>query len=99
MSDDLRLFVAVVAPPAVQAVVAAAQAVLRPMTTYVRWTAPGNTHLTLQFLGPTAPDRVSIRVRAGGALCGPRARSLTLAAGVTAAAAMIPAKYSQSRRE
>jgi 2'-5' RNA ligase len=54
----LRLFVAVLAPPAVQAAVAAAQARLGGSALPVRWTDPASAHLTLQFLGPTAPERL-----------------------------------------
>lgn len=54
----LRLFIAVLAPPAVQAVAAQAQARLTAQPLPVRWTDPASAHLTLQFLGATAPERV-----------------------------------------
>jgi 2'-5' RNA ligase len=80
----LRLFIAVLAPPAVQAAVAAAQTRLGGGSLPVRWTDPASAHLTLQFLGPTAPERLPALtaalagVAAGGAPLTLRTASLGL---------------------
>jgi 2'-5' RNA ligase len=58
-ADDrapLRLFIAVLAPPAVRAAAATAQARLRAPALPVRWVDLAGLHVTLQFLGATAPD-------------------------------------------
>jgi 2'-5' RNA ligase len=46
------------AAAAVQAVAAAAQAQVQPATRVIRWSDPAQTHVTLQFLGATAPARL-----------------------------------------
>jgi 2'-5' RNA ligase len=54
----LRLFVAVLATPAVRAAAARAQGQMRARTLLVRWVEPGGMHVTLQFLGATPPGRL-----------------------------------------
>ena len=54
---DLRLFVAVPATPEVTSVAAGMVEALRGAGD-VRWVTPENLHLTLRFLGPTAPERL-----------------------------------------
>jgi len=58
----MRLFVAVNLPEEVRGRLAAAQERLRAARAQVSWVRPDNMHLTLKFLGETAPDRLdSIR--------------------------------------
>lgn len=59
-AEPLRLFVAVLPPPAVREAVAAAQAALRRPEVAVRWVAPEGVHLTLQFLGATPSARLPV---------------------------------------
>lgn len=61
----MRLFVAVTVPPTPRAVLADGVAPLRQRYRAVRWTPPGNWHLTLAFLGETSTGE---RLRAQVAL-------------------------------
>lgn len=56
-----RLFLAWNPPGATRAALASAQATLRARERAdgIRWTPPAQVHLTLRFLGPTAPERVA----------------------------------------
>ena len=54
----MRLFVAADIPEDVRARLDACQKRLRDLPLPVRWTRPEGIHLTLFFLGETAPDRV-----------------------------------------
>jgi 2'-5' RNA ligase len=60
---NLRLFVALEPPAAVRERLAAVQAALRRgagrAASEVRWVAPENVHLTLQFLGAVAEERAA----------------------------------------
>lgn len=51
--SDRRLFIALPLPDPVRTELAAVQERLRRATQAVRWVAPANMHLTLQFLGAT----------------------------------------------
>jgi len=59
--DSLRLFVAITVPDAVRKEMLHAQRELQPLAPrgVVRWTGPGQFHLTLRFLGDVASDRVA----------------------------------------
>ena len=75
----LRLFVAAEVPLAVQEVLAAAVAPLRPVLPTARWTPVEGWHVTLKFLGAVDEDRVgdvSSVVAAAAASCAPAAVSL-----------------------
>jgi 2'-5' RNA ligase len=71
-AEQLRLFIAALAPPAVQAAVAAARGRPTFRSLPVRWIDPAGAHITLQFLGATDPARLPgltaalARVAAGG---------------------------------
>jgi 2'-5' RNA ligase len=58
--SHLRLFVAVQVPDEIKAALERAQGKLRPTApeSAVRWTNPGQMHLTLRFLGSVATERV-----------------------------------------
>ncbi len=56
----LRLFIAIDLPPQVRDRLASIQKQLRSGRARVRWVPPDNMHLTLVFLGETAPDRVPV---------------------------------------
>jgi len=53
-----RLFIAVALPEAVRQLLTALQRELRHHDLPVRWVAPDNVHLTITFLGDTAPQKV-----------------------------------------
>jgi RNA 2',3'-cyclic 3'-phosphodiesterase len=66
----MRLFVAIVLPPAVVAAVAARLDPLRPAWPSLRWAGPDSWHLTLAFLGevpdPVRPELAHRLERAAG---------------------------------
>ncbi|HXF60919.1 MAG TPA: RNA 2',3'-cyclic phosphodiesterase [Caldilineaceae bacterium] len=61
--SNLRTFIAIELPPAVQTAIAEEQARIQAhlrqagAPNILRWTAPGNVHLTLRFLGDTTPTQ------------------------------------------
>lgn len=55
-----RLFLAVPLPPEVIDLVDRTVAELKKEEWPVRWTAPGNAHVTLHFLGETEPERAQL---------------------------------------
>lgn len=58
---NLRLFIALSLPKAVQKGLAAVQQNLQPLTgSLVKWVEPKNMHLTLEFLGDVADSRVAL---------------------------------------
>ena len=64
----LRLFIAVPVPPPVGAALAAARAAFEQAgAPRLRWVRPEGLHLTLRFLGNTAPERVETITAAIGA--------------------------------
>lgn len=58
MLDGVRAFVAVPLSAEVQLLLARLIDELRPRIPRVRWVAPQSIHLTLRFLGESAPDRL-----------------------------------------
>lgn len=56
----MRLFLAVPLPRPVIDLVARTTANLQTEDWAIRWTAPGNAHLTLHFLGEVEPERVAL---------------------------------------
>ena len=56
--DALRLFYAVLLPPALQSAIAELQQRLRRHGARVGWGAPENLHFTLKFLGDTPVSRI-----------------------------------------
>lgn len=56
----MRLFLAVPLPEPVIDLVARTTASLQQEDWAIRWTAPGNAHLTLHFLGEIEPERVQL---------------------------------------
>lgn len=56
----MRLFLAVPLPPPVVDHVARTTASLQQEDWAIRWTAPGNAHLTLHFLGEVEPERAQL---------------------------------------
>lgn len=56
----MRLFLAVPLPPRVVDLVARTTASLQREDWAIRWTAPGNAHLTLHFLGEVEPERTQL---------------------------------------
>lgn len=56
---DLRLFVAVAVPAEVASSIEAAIDPWKSALPGARWTPPERFHLTLRFLGPTAPGRIA----------------------------------------
>lgn len=56
--DNLRAFIAVTLPPDVRRLLAGFQGRLKPAGFPVKWVETENLHLTLVFLGATAPDKV-----------------------------------------
>jgi len=69
----MRLFVAVQLPDAVREAIGRAQERLRSVGADVSWVKPGNTHVTLKFLGETderrlAQVRGALRLAAAGAV-------------------------------
>lgn len=78
MSEEhARLFVAVAVPEEVRAAVADAVAALRGRGGKLRWTDPGNWHLTLAFLGETPLERLG-EIEAACAQAAAEAAPLTL---------------------
>jgi 2'-5' RNA ligase len=58
---NLRLFIALKLPEAMQKRLSAVQQNLQPQTgSLVKWVEPKNMHLTLEFLGDTADSRVAL---------------------------------------
>ncbi len=80
---DLRLFVAVpLPPPALDACRALIEDVRgEARVSGVRWVRPEGLHVTLRFLGWTAPDRVAPIEQAVGAALGASARFVVTLAG------------------
>ncbi|HEV2074239.1 MAG TPA: RNA 2',3'-cyclic phosphodiesterase [Thermomicrobiales bacterium] len=68
-----RLFIAVPLPDEVRAVVARIIADLRGNDWPIRWTDPDNAHLTLHFLGDTAPENAELLRLALGEAIAPHA--------------------------
>jgi 2'-5' RNA ligase len=89
----LRLFAAILAPATVQAAVQTAQAALRAHDLAVRWVEPANVHLTLQFLGTTARERLPALTTALASVA-ETARPLTLR---TASLGFFPAVEKRTR--
>jgi RNA 2',3'-cyclic 3'-phosphodiesterase len=76
----LRLFIAVLAPPAVQATATTAQGRLRAQALPVRWVDPVGIHVTLQFLGTTEPEHLpSLSSALAGVAAGARPMTLRTA--------------------
>ncbi len=60
LATPWRLFVAVPLPPPVHELIGSLTAELAAEGWPVRWVAPEGAHLTLHFLGDTAPERVEL---------------------------------------
>ncbi|MCF8032250.1 MAG: RNA 2',3'-cyclic phosphodiesterase [Desulfarculaceae bacterium] len=65
----MRCFIALEMPPAVKEHAAGLIKELKPSGADVKWVAPANLHLTLQFLGEVEPDGQSGLERALAAAC------------------------------
>jgi 2'-5' RNA ligase len=55
----MRTFVAIDLPSDIRRKIAQLIAVLQPTTTDVRWTRADGLHLTLKFIGETAPEKIA----------------------------------------
>ena len=65
MSGSIRTFVAIELPERVRAALAGVPAAASlPASASVRWTRPGNLHLTLRFLGDTPEEQIAPLSRA-----------------------------------
>lgn len=58
MADGLRLFIAVDVPAEIRDVIAQFQQKLRSLNADIKWVKPSAIHITLKFLGDTAPSKV-----------------------------------------
>lgn len=58
-AESIRTFIAIELPDAVKAQVEALETQLKRTRADVNWISPRNMHITLKFLGDTAPDRLS----------------------------------------
>jgi 2'-5' RNA ligase len=86
VASSLRTFIAVELPHSVQSAIAAEQARVQAHLRQagapdgLRWTAPGNIHLTLRFLGETTPAQSAALIQALGQVA-PKWPTLRLAVG------------------
>lgn len=58
MADDLRLFIAIDVPDEIREMISQFQKKLRSQDADIKWVKPSAIHITLKFLGNTAPSMV-----------------------------------------